>query len=40
MITWNRCEDIIPDTVGGYLVVWNNFGDQSIIQVLNKPVVD
>lgn len=30
MITWNRCEDFMPDTVGEYLVVWNNFGYQNI----------
>lgn len=21
MITWNRCEDVMPDTVGSYLVL-------------------
>lgn len=30
MITWNRCKDIMPDTVGEYLVAFESFGYQNI----------
>lgn len=30
MITWNRCADIMPNTVGEYLVVFESFGYQNI----------
>lgn len=30
MIDWISCADRMPDTVGEYLVVWNNFGYQNI----------
>lgn len=30
MISWNRCEDVMPDTVGEYLIYYNEVGHQYI----------
>lgn len=30
MITWNRCEDVMPDTVGDYLICYELFDYQFI----------
>lgn len=30
MINWNRCEDIMPDTVGEYLITYEYHGRQYL----------